>query len=152
VGRALFPEDGKDAEQLLAEADRRMYMEKQKQLSYKDRRLHPRLKCRVTIEMQTEVGSPPMFANVTDVSMGGCYIETSTILSPGSKLKLSFSMDDASLSAEGVVARLDPGSGVAVQFREANREGRERMFKILEFVQKSTTFYNNRYFENLARH
>jgi hypothetical protein len=56
------------------------------------------------------------------------------------------------LSAEGVVARLDPGSGVAVQFREANREGRERMFKILEFVQKSTTFYNNRYFENLARH
>jgi hypothetical protein len=152
VGRALFPEDGKDAEQLLAEADRRMYMEKQKQLSYKDRRLHPRLKCRVTIEMQTEVGSPPMFANVTDVSMGGCYIETSTILSPGSKLKLAFSMDDASLSAEGVVARLDPGSGVAVQFREANREGRERMFKILEFVQKSTTFYNNRYFENLARH
>src|ERR1700691_975584 len=34
VGRAIFPEDGKDAEQLLAEADRRMYMEKQKQLAY----------------------------------------------------------------------------------------------------------------------
>ena len=51
VGRALYPEDGKDAEQLLAEADRRMYLEKQKQLSYKDRRSHPRLKCRVTIEL-----------------------------------------------------------------------------------------------------
>jgi hypothetical protein len=48
-----------------------------------------------------------------------------------------------------VVARLDPGTGVAVQFREMNREGRERMFKILEFVQKATAFYNNRYFENL---
>jgi hypothetical protein len=151
VGRAIFPEDGKDAEQLLAEADRRMYMEKQKQLAYKDRRLHPRLKCRVTIEVQTEVGGAPMFANITDISMGGCYIETSTIISAGSKLKLSFSMDDGSLSAEGVVARLDPGSGVAVQFREVNREGRERMFKILEFVQKSTTFYNNRYFENLLK-
>ena len=92
-----------------------------------------------------------MFANITDISMGGCYIETSTIISAGSKLKLSFSMDDGSLSAEGVVARLDPGSGVAVQFREVNREGRERMFKILEFVQKSTTFYNNRYFENLVK-
>ena len=32
VGRALYPEDGNDAEQLLAEADRRMYLEKQKQL------------------------------------------------------------------------------------------------------------------------
>ena len=74
VGRALYPEDGKDAEQLLAEADRRMYLEKQKQLSYKDRRSHPRLKCRVTIEMQTEAGGTPLFANLTDVSLGGCYM------------------------------------------------------------------------------
>src|SRR6266496_662259 len=133
VGRAMYPEDGKDAEQLLAEADRRMYLEKQKQLSYKDRRSHPRLKCRVTIEMQTEENGPPLFANVTDVSLGGCYVETSTILAAGSSIKLNFSMDDASLSAEGLVARLEPGSGVAVQFRETNREGRERMFKILEF-------------------
>jgi diguanylate cyclase (GGDEF)-like protein/putative nucleotidyltransferase with HDIG domain len=151
VGRVLYPEDGKDAEQLLAEADRRMYLEKQKQLSYKDRRSHPRLKCRVTIEMQTEAGGTPLFANLTDISMGGCYIETSTILPPGSKIKLGFSMDDATLSTEGVVARLDPGSGVAVQFRELNREARDRMLKILEFVQKTTTFYNNRYLNSLTK-
>jgi diguanylate cyclase (GGDEF)-like protein/putative nucleotidyltransferase with HDIG domain len=151
VGRAMYPEDGNDAEQLLAEADRRMYMEKQKQLSYKDRRSHPRIKCRVTIEMETEPGGPPMFANVTDVSLGGCFVETSTIVAPGSRIKLVFSMDDASLSAEGVVARLDAGTGVAVQFREMNREGRERMFKILEFVQKTTTFFNNRYINSLTK-
>ncbi|PYX46576.1 MAG: hypothetical protein DMG79_16005 [Acidobacteria bacterium] len=143
VGRAMYPEDGNDAEQLLAEADRRMYLEKQKQLAYKDRRSHPRLKCRVTIELQTEAGGVPLFANLTDVSLGGCYIETSTILSAGSKIKLGFSM--------GVVARLDPGTGVAVQFREMNREGRERMFKILEFVQKTTTFFNNRYLDSLTK-
>jgi diguanylate cyclase (GGDEF)-like protein/putative nucleotidyltransferase with HDIG domain len=151
VGRALFPEDGKDAEQLLAEADRRMYLEKQKQLSYKDRRSHPRLKCRVTIEMQMDSGGTPLFANLTDISLGGCYIETSTILAPGSKIKLGFSMDDPSLSTEGVVARLDPGSGLAIQFREMNREGRDRMLKILEFVQKTTTFYNNRYLNSLTK-
>ncbi len=151
VGRAVYPEDGKDAEQLLAEADRRMYLEKQKQLSYKDRRSHPRLKCRVTIEMQMPEGGTPLFANLTDVSMGGCYIETSTIIAAGSKIKLGFSMDDATLSAEGVVARLDPGSGLAIQFRELNREGRERMLKILEFVQKTTTFYNNRYLNSLTK-
>jgi diguanylate cyclase (GGDEF)-like protein/putative nucleotidyltransferase with HDIG domain len=151
VGRALFPDDGKDAEQLLAEADRRMYLEKQKQLAYKDRRSHPRLKCRVTIEMQTETGGTPMFANLIDISMGGCFIETSTIVAPGSKIKLGFSMDDPSLNREGVVARLDPGSGFAVQFREMNREGRERMFRILEFVQKTTTYYNNRYIDSLTK-
>jgi diguanylate cyclase (GGDEF)-like protein/putative nucleotidyltransferase with HDIG domain len=151
VGLALYPDDGKDAEQILAEADRRMYLEKQKQLSYKDRRSYPRLKCRVTIEMQMPEGGTPLFANLTDVSMGGCYIETSTILAAGSKIKLGFSMDDATLSAEGVVARLDPGSGLAIQFRELNREGRERMLKILEFVQKTTTFYNNRYLNSLTK-
>jgi len=128
-----------------------MYLEKQKQLSCKDRQLHPRLKCRVTIELQFEAGDAPVFANLTDISMGGCYIETSTIMSPGSKLKLGFSMDDPSLSAEGVVARLDPGSGIAVQFRKLNRDGRDRMFRILEFVQKTSAFYNNRYFENLLK-
>lgn len=151
VGRAVYPDDGKDAEQLLAEADRRMYIEKQKQMAYKDRRAHPRLKCRVTIELQTETGGVPLFANLTDVSLGGCFVETSTILSPGSKIKLGFSMDDPTLSAEGVVMRLDPGSGVAVQFREMNREARERMFRVLEFVQKSTTFYNKRYLDSLAK-
>lgn len=151
VGRAIYPVDGNDAEQLLAEADRRMYLEKQKQLSYKDRRSQPRLKCRVTIEMQTDAGGTPLFANLTDVSMGGCYIETSTILAPGSTIKLGFSMDDPSLSAEGVVARLDPGSGIAVQFREMKREGRERMLRVLEHVQKTTTFYNNRYLNSLTK-
>jgi diguanylate cyclase (GGDEF)-like protein/putative nucleotidyltransferase with HDIG domain len=151
VGRSIFPDDGNDAEQLLAEADRRMYLEKQKELSYKDRRSHPRMKCRVTIELQTDAGGAPLFANITDVSLGGCFVETSNILAPGSKIKVGFSMDDPSLTAEGVVARLDPGTGVAVQFREVNREGRERMFKILEFVQKTTTFYNNRYLDSLTK-
>jgi len=50
-----------------------------------------------------------------------------------------------------VVMRLDPGSGVAVQFHELNREARERMFRIIEFVQKTTTFYNKRYLDSLAR-
>ncbi len=151
VGRAVYPTDGKDAEELLAEADRRMYLEKQKQLAYKDRRSHPRLKCRITIELQTEPGGVPLFANLTDISLGGCFIETSTILSPGTKINVGFSMDDATLATEGVVMRLDPGSGVAVQFPEMNREGRERMFRIIEFVQKTTTFYNKRYLDSLAK-
>ncbi len=151
VGRAVYPGDGKDAEQLLAEADRRMYVEKQKELSYKDRRAHPRIKCRVTIELQMEEGGVPVFANVTDISMGGCYVETSTIASAGSKIRLGFSMDDPTLTVEGTVARLDPGSGIAVQFKEMNREGRERMFRILEHVQKTTSFYNKRYLESLTK-
>jgi hypothetical protein len=101
--------------------------------------------------LQSENRETPMYANLTDVSIGGCFVETSNILSPGTNLKISFSMDDGTLTAEGVVARIDPGSGVAVQFKETNREGREKMIKIIEYVQKSSTFFNNRYLEGLLK-
>ena len=151
VGQAVYPDDGTDAEQLLAQADRRMYIEKQKHPSRKDRRLHARMKCRVTIELHPETGGGQMLGNLTDLSMGGCYVETSAILTPGTKIKLVFSLDDGNLDAEGYVARMDPGSGIAVQFKELNREAKEKMYRILEHVQKTNTFYNNRYFENLLK-
>src|ERR1700730_5502675 len=151
VGQAVYPDDGTDAEQLLAQADRRMYIEKQKHPSRKDRRLHARMKCRVTIELHPETGDGQMLGNLTDLSMGGCYVETTAILTPGTKIKLVFSLDDGNLDAAGYVARMDPGSGIAVQFKELNREAKERMYRILEHVQKTNTFYNNRYFGNLLK-
>jgi hypothetical protein len=78
-------------------------------------------------------------------------VETTAILTPGTKIKLVFSLDDGNLDAAGYVARMDPGSGIAVQFKELNREAKEKMYRILEHVQKTNTFYNNRYFENLIK-
>jgi diguanylate cyclase (GGDEF)-like protein/putative nucleotidyltransferase with HDIG domain len=149
IGMAVSPGDGDDAEQLLTQADRRMYVEKQKQAAQKDQRLHTRMKCRLTIELHPYPGNGPVFGNLIDISLGGCYVETSAILNPGSNLKLVFSIDDGTLTAEGIVARIHPGSGVAVQFKEMNRESRDQMFRILEFVQSKTALYNDRYLQNL---
>jgi diguanylate cyclase (GGDEF)-like protein len=151
VGLAVSPEDGNDAEQLLTQADRRMYLEKQKQPSQKDQRLHTRMKCRLTIELHPQPGNGPIFGNLIDISLGGCYVETSEILAPSSNVKLVFSIDDGTLSAEGIVARIHPGSGVAIQFKEMSRDSREKMYRILEFVQNSTTVYNDRYLQNLFK-
>ena len=149
----MSPADGNDAEQLLTHADRRMYVEKQKQPSRKDQRLHARMNCRLTIELHPQPGGGPIFGNLIDISLGGCYVETSAILTPGSNVKLVFSMDgdDGTLNAEGKIARIHPGSGVAVQFKEMSRESREKMYRILEFVQNSTTVYNDRYLQNLFK-
>jgi TnpA family transposase len=38
-----------------------------------------------------------------------------------------------------------------VQFKEMSRESREKMYRILEFVQNSTTVYNDRYMQNLLK-
>jgi hypothetical protein len=150
VGQAVYPDDGKDAEALLAEADRRMYVEKQQQPARKNRRLHPRTKCRVTIELQPEDGHP-IFGNLIDISIGGCYVETSAVLAPGSKLKLIFSDQGSQLCTEGCVTRMDLGSGIAMQFKELNREDREQMQRILTLIQNTTISYENRYLNLLNR-
>jgi diguanylate cyclase (GGDEF)-like protein len=150
VGLAVSPADGNDAEQLLTQADRRMYLEKQKQPSQKEQRLHARMKCRLTVELHPQPGNEPVFGNLIDISLGGGYIETSAILTPGTAVKLVFSIDDGTMCAEATVARIHPGSGVAVQFREASRESRETMYRIIEYVQTRTNLYNDRYMQNLS--
>src|SRR6059058_4610101 len=149
VGQAVYPSDGKDAEALLAEADRRMYIEKQQQPSRKNRRTYPRMKCRVTIELRPEDDDTPVLGNLIDISLGGCYVETSTLMAPGAKLKLIFSIDDGRMQAEGSVVRIDPGCGVAIQFNDMGRDEREKMHRVLEFVHNTTMFYDNRYFSKL---
>jgi hypothetical protein len=152
VGQATFPADGSDAEALLAEADRRMYLEKQKQPARKNRRLYPRMKCRVTIELRPEAEEAPVLGNLIDVSLGGCYVETSAVMAPGSPLKVIFSIDDGRLQAAGSVVRIDPGSGMAIQFNDMNRDERDKMHRVLEFVHNTTMYYDNRYFSKLLNH
>ncbi|PYV88029.1 MAG: hypothetical protein DMG90_16165 [Acidobacteria bacterium] len=149
VGIAIYPTDGKDAEALLAEADRRMYHEKQQQPARKNRRLYPRMNCRVTIELRPSSDDVPVLGNLIDISLGGCYVETSALLPHGSALKVIFSIDDGNLQAEGKVVRIDPGTGMAIQFGEMSREDRAKMHRVLDFVQNSSAFYDKRYMANL---
>ncbi len=88
VGQSQYPQDGQDAEELLAEADRRMYLEKQQQPSRKNRRMYPRMKCRVTIEVQAVGNQSPILTNLIDLSLGGCYLETSALMAPGTTVPI----------------------------------------------------------------
>jgi PilZ domain len=103
----------------------------------------------VTIELQAGKDQAPVLGNLTDMSLGGCFVETSALMTPGTAVKLVFSIDDGKMPAEGIVVRMDPGTGVAVQFNDMNRVGREGLHRILEFVQRSSAHYDNHYFKNL---
>jgi diguanylate cyclase (GGDEF)-like protein/putative nucleotidyltransferase with HDIG domain len=151
VGRAVYPDDGLDAEELLAEADRRMYIEKQQQGNRKNRRLYPRIKGRITVEFRPEGSDVPVIGNLTNISLGGCYIETSVILAPDSRLNINFSIDGGSMLADGSVVRSDPGMGLAIKFTEGNRDERAHLQTILEFVQSAAKTYDNEYLAKLGR-
>lgn len=151
TGHALHPNDGEDAETLLSEADRRMYHEKQKQPFRKSRRLYPRLKCRLTVELRPEADEAIILGHLTDISLGGCFVETSAILPVGTSIKVLFGIDEGKLEAEGCVSRIDPGNGIAIQFSDLRREERGRIHRVLDFVQNASMEHDKRYLEKLLK-
>ena len=90
-----------------------------------------------------------MMGNLTDVSLGGCFVETSMILAMGTHLKLVFSIDDGRVQAEGSVLRLEPGSGIAIQFNETTRGDRGKIPQVIEYVQKASQQYDSSFYEKL---
>ncbi|MFI5102422.1 MAG: diguanylate cyclase [Terriglobales bacterium] len=132
VGKAVFPEDGMDAERILSEADKRMYLQKRSQSTPKNRRLYPRVRGRLTTEISGDGQERPMLGIVTNLSLGGCYVEMRGLLLPGSKLKLTFSHEHTTVSIESEVVRMDMGIGAAIKFSEATHESRAALQRILE--------------------
>ena len=132
VGRAVYPDDGMDAEKILSEADKRMYLQKQSQSGQKNRRLYPRVKGRLTTEISGKEQKGPMLGIVTNLSMGGCYVECNGILLPGSPITLTFSHDHTNVTMESEVVRMDMGIGAALKFNEAAHEARAALQRILE--------------------
>jgi diguanylate cyclase (GGDEF)-like protein/putative nucleotidyltransferase with HDIG domain len=132
VGKAVYPEDGMDAEKILSEADKRMYLQKRSQSSPKNRRLYPRVRGRLTTEISGSGLQGALLGIVTNLSLGGCYVETSGLLLPGSKLKLTFSHEHTIVELQSEVVRLDMGIGAALKFNEATHEIRAVLQRILE--------------------
>ena len=132
VGKSVYPEDGLDAEKILTEADRRMYLQKQSQPTRKNRRMYPRAKGRLTTEISQPGQAGAMVGILTNLSLGGCYVETSTILLPKSQVRLTFSVEHTSISLNGEVVRMDMGIGAALRFVEESHESRGRLKSILD--------------------
>jgi diguanylate cyclase (GGDEF)-like protein len=132
VGKAVFPEDGMDAERILSEADKRMYLQKRSQSNSKNRRLYPRVRGRLTAEISGHGQDRATLGIVTNLSLGGCYVETRGLLLPGSQLKLTFSHGHTNVSIESEVVRMDMGMGAALKFTGATHEIRAALQRILE--------------------
>jgi hypothetical protein len=47
--------------------------------------------------------------------------------------------------------RSDPGVGLAIKFKEGNRENRAHIQKILDYVERKTRAYDSEYLARLGR-
>ena len=83
-------------------------------------------------EVELEFSSGKRAARISDISAGGCYIDTIAQVPVGDPLKLQISASDGeSMVFDGKVAYLLDGFGFGVEFTDLTDDRREFLKRIL---------------------
>jgi CheY-like chemotaxis protein len=71
---------------------------------------------------------------LTDLSLGGCYLETESPFPEQSLVDLCLRTDGMEVHTEGVVRVMHPGHGMGVEFPSRTPEQREQVGNLIEFL------------------
>ena len=107
-----------------------------------DRRRFPRIKCFVAVELKVDGSETPIWGNLSNTSMGGCYVETVTPVKSGADVQIGLWVASGKIwvkgfSLNGVVAR-SAHTGVRIRFASMEPTERESLRQFLKFVQETT--------------
>jgi len=141
IGYASYPGDAVEAESLLEQADRKMYVERDKQSSgVKELRRSQRVKCCLPAELLVEGSEAPVMGTVVNVSTGGCFVESGAFVSMGTHVQLTV-WDGQNVTVKGKVVRARPGAGWAIDFADMTKESREQIRNLVQTVQTRAAEY-----------
>ncbi len=82
----------------------------------KNRRQAERFPCAGTVEVKSNQNKFPLWATISDVSSGGCYVETRTPMPLESLLEVNMKISGTHFQARGVVRTMHPMVGMGVAF------------------------------------
>ena len=83
---------------------------------------------------ETEPDDPPVSCQLTDLSLGGCYLEISAPFPVSTRVTLSMRAAGSELRAGGVVKVMHPEKGMGVEFFQTTSEHREAVEKFLSML------------------
>ncbi|MBZ5683138.1 MAG: PilZ domain-containing protein [Acidobacteriia bacterium] len=83
---------------------------------------------------EAEQDDPPVRCHLTDLSMGGCYLEISSPFPVATRVTLSMSAGSVELRAEGVVRVMHPDKGMGVEFTQTTPHHRDALEKFLSVL------------------
>ena len=87
----------------------------------------------------TEQDDPPIRCQLTDLSLGGCYLEISSPFPPASLITLSMRAAGVEVRAQGVVRIMHPDKGMGVEFTQATAEHRAELEKFVGVLTENRT-------------
>jgi len=92
-----------------------------------ERRQFPRFACRIEVQVVAHDRSVRLLGKITDIALGGCYIEMLTPLPPDCPVELTFGPREASLHVTGTVRSSHTGMGMGVMFTGMTPEDFEKL-------------------------
>ena len=81
-----------------------------------------------------EKDDPPVSCQLTDLSLGGCYLNISSPFPVSTRVTLSMRAADLELKTEGVVRVMHPELGMGVEFTQTTPEHRSFLEKFLQVL------------------
>ena len=100
-----------------------------------ERRGAIRLKVHVSVEIHSEGSTSPIRSATSDLSLGGCYIETIFPFPIGTRLEMKLQLEDTLLLLATVVTS-DPQVGNGIHFTRMLPEDIEQLRIFLEKAEK----------------
>ncbi len=80
----------------------------------------------------TEIGATaPQWATLHDLSLGGCYVETTAPLLPGARVEMVLHIDDIQIATKGMVTVQHKLVGMGVKFTELSPLNRTRLEQVM---------------------
>jgi PilZ domain len=107
------------------------------------RRRYQRIKCFFAVEIHVEGMEAPVWGNLSNVSRGGCLVETASAVPAGKALEIGLWVASGKIWVKGVilsgvVTLTAPSFGVRVKFSEEELAEKEHLREFLKFVASAT--------------
>jgi hypothetical protein len=98
----------------------------------KERRRFPRVKSAIALEVRYRGAVAPLRAMTSEVSLGGCYVETMFTLDVGTTLDIVMWLDGEKITATGVIATKYPQVGNGIDIKDMKPESRAKLEAFLK--------------------
>ena len=80
----------------------------------------------------------PLYAQISDLSLSGVYLETPISLSPNTQVDVRMNVEGVILEMPGVVKSCDPSIGMDIGFQKSTPDKHNKLLLALQYLQSKT--------------
>jgi CheY-like chemotaxis protein len=104
-----------------------------------NRRGGTRHACRLGADVYRLGGSVPHRCSLSDISVGGCYVEMPSPFPPGQAVEIVVRTPDLKLRVQGIVQATHPGFGMGVRFTLKISDDRDQVQQLIRLLAEART-------------